>query len=461
MNVRAHHFALPGIVLLLWLVTLAANAPGQLSFDSVVQLMEGRSGNYAGAHPPLMSALLGAFDHVLPGTALYLVFASALFYLPLIALLNTARPRRPWHWLCAVGLVALLASPLMLIYQGTVWKDVLFANLSVTCFACLAFSARQGRSRLSLLAALAGAVLAAALAAGIRQNGLVVPLTAAIALVIQIRQTGQRTSTALRRGLAFLLLAVGVQLGAQHLVQATAARPIPGSLGWGLPVIHRFDVVGMVAHGAAVPARDSIPPEDAHRIGEAAARGYHPSRVEAMDSDAEMRAFLRNLHKPMLMQLWWDMLRAEPLAWLRHRAAVFRWVVLPPDVRLCLPVHLGVEGPPAAVGALGLAVGVRPQDQALYRYAAAAFGTPLFLNLTWIAFAAILLGILLRRRCRVPGDAAMAALLGAAIGFAGSFALIGIACDVRYLFLVPTAVCAALAHVSRGPEPAEMADAPR
>ena len=57
---------------------LALNAPGQISYDSVTQLADGRTGHYNSWHPPLMAFLLGVFDRLVPGTLLFLLFQSLL-----------------------------------------------------------------------------------------------------------------------------------------------------------------------------------------------------------------------------------------------------------------------------------------------------------------------------------------------------------------------------------------------
>jgi hypothetical protein len=57
----------------LWL-----NLPGHLSYDSVVQLAEGRTGVYSGEHPPVMSWLLGLGDALAPGAAAFVVFDTLL-----------------------------------------------------------------------------------------------------------------------------------------------------------------------------------------------------------------------------------------------------------------------------------------------------------------------------------------------------------------------------------------------
>src|SRR5262249_29528055 len=128
-------------------------------------------------HPPLMSWLLGAFDALLPGTGLFVVFNAFLLFATLYAV---TRLHDRVSWLAIPVAVALVLTPQVLIYQTIVWKDVLFANLAISGFACLAHALRRwppSRAKLLLLA-----LLLLALASLTRQNGLIVLLAGAIAL---------------------------------------------------------------------------------------------------------------------------------------------------------------------------------------------------------------------------------------------------------------------------------------
>ena len=69
-----------GVIFAGFVFSLAANLPGHMSFDSVIQLVEGRTGAYAGWHPPVTSWLLGLLDAILPGTALFVVLDTLLIY---------------------------------------------------------------------------------------------------------------------------------------------------------------------------------------------------------------------------------------------------------------------------------------------------------------------------------------------------------------------------------------------
>ena len=106
-------------------VSLAMNLPGHMSYDSVLQLAQGRSGVYNNWHPPVMAWLLGLFDGLVRGTALFVVFDTLLIYGALAVLVCTA-PRTSW---IAAPLILIWAMiPDGLIYPGIVWKDVLFAS---------------------------------------------------------------------------------------------------------------------------------------------------------------------------------------------------------------------------------------------------------------------------------------------------------------------------------------------
>src|SRR3984957_8394511 len=113
---------------------LAMNGPGQLSYDSVSQLADGRASFYNSWHPPVMAWLLGLFDRLVPGTLLFLIFQSLLLLGALLALLWL----KPRGWASAVLAAAIVAMPQWLLYQGEIWKDILFANAAIAGFAALA-----------------------------------------------------------------------------------------------------------------------------------------------------------------------------------------------------------------------------------------------------------------------------------------------------------------------------------
>ena len=116
-------------------VTLGLSWPGHLSFDSIVQLHDGRFGFYHSWHPPVMAWLLGLGDRILPGTGLFVLFDAALLFAALLSLV-WLRPRV--RWLAVAVLLLCLPLPQLVLYQTIVWKDVLFANAMVAGFIALA-----------------------------------------------------------------------------------------------------------------------------------------------------------------------------------------------------------------------------------------------------------------------------------------------------------------------------------
>ena len=100
-----------------------ADWPGHFPPDAINQLAQGRAGVYNFWHPPVMAWMLGLADRIAPGAPLFFVFQAALFFAGLSAL---ALVRGAGWW--AVLLAALISgSPLVLVYQGLVHEDMLFA----------------------------------------------------------------------------------------------------------------------------------------------------------------------------------------------------------------------------------------------------------------------------------------------------------------------------------------------
>ena len=144
---------------------LALNLPGQLSYDSVSQLFDGRFGSYNSWHPAVMAWLLGLFDAVVPGTGLFVGFEAVLVGAAFALSLG-----RNAGWTAAALALGIMLTPQLLLFQGIVWKDVLFADSYVLAFALLARGAREQRPVRLVLFGLFFLFLS--LAGLARQNGL-------------------------------------------------------------------------------------------------------------------------------------------------------------------------------------------------------------------------------------------------------------------------------------------------
>lgn len=409
--------------------SLAANLPGHMSVDSVIALQEGRSGVRQTWAPAAFSATLKVFDALLAGTGLYVAFSSGLLFASLMALPGVRR-RSSWVAVTLAGLA--VVTPQLLIYQGIVWRDVLFANLVIAGFVLLARAdSRWAEGR--PWASLSGAVLCLALAAAVRQNGIILVLFAAAALASMARAAGWRARLGWGFGGFAVTAALALAINALSQPGQTAEHLRPGAEAL---ILQHYDIVGAVAHrpGLNLKKISAVSPEAAARIAAEGPRLYTPTRVDTLDADPEFRRTLWKLPDAAVAKQWRDLIEHHPRAYLAHRLDVFRWTFLTPDLGRCLPVQVGISGPDELIEDLEIDDAPLPKDAALAAYARRFFGTPVFSHLAWAAAAAACAAVLLARRA--PGDAPVAALLAGALAFAASFALISVACDYRYLYLV-------------------------
>jgi hypothetical protein len=440
----APRLAVAAIVVAGAAVSLTVNFPGHFSYDSVVQLAEGRDGAYSGEHPIVMSWLLGLADAAAPGAFLFVVFDTLLIYGALLALVLIARRT---SWLAALLAALCVPLPQLLLYPAIVWKDVLFAGASATGFAALAWAANRWAKPVSRGACLAAGLAALTLAALARQNGaLVLPLAAlAVGWIAGRSAEAGRTRRALIYGLGFLTA------GSVLFVAASAALATrlegPGATTEAWTALQTYDLIAAAARDPHVDlqvlrARDPAVETLIRSKGVALYSPVHVDSIEPvlarMDPDGADAA-------PVAAQ-WRDLIAHRPLLYLRIRATAMRWLVLTPDPDGCVLVYTGIDGPAEEMADSGLRPRKSAMDQALEDYALSFAPTPAFSHAAFGAIGFALLVLLLRRRR--PADIAVAAMLGAAFAFAASFALISIACDYRYLYDLDIAVIAAALYLA-------------
>ncbi|WP_372783554.1 hypothetical protein [Phenylobacterium sp.] len=426
------------------LLTLAANVPGQMSLDSVVALTEARTGVRQTWAPAVSSWILKPFDHMLGGTGLYVTASAALLFFSLMSL-PRLRPRSSW---LAVGLgVLVILTPQIVLYQGIVWRDVLFANLTIAGFVMLAHAAKAWDARPPALP-LAGALACLALAALARQNGVILVVAAAGVLAWTARKDGWRP--ALTWGLGALIAAGVLALGVNRLAQP-AHTPPKLRLNAASLILEHYDVVGAKAHHPSLKLKEigKVDPAAQALIEAKASQIYTPTRVDTLDVDDAFRKTLWHVPDAAMHAQWRRIIVHYPAAYLLHRADVFRWTFLTPKLELCLPAHVGVTGPDGMLKDIGVGIGVDIQDQGLADYARRFYGTPVYSHLTWAIVAVAVIVLLLRRRD--PADWVFVAMLGGALAFTASFAVVSVACDYRYLYLLDLAAMAGVLYTALDP----------
>jgi hypothetical protein len=434
------------LLMLGFCAVVLVNWPGHLSFDSIVQLSDGRAGRYHTWHPPIMAWMLGVGDRLLRGPGLFMAVDAAVLFASLAAL---AIGRKRVLWAAPIVALALVLSPLVLIYQGIVWKDVLYANASVAGFVGLYLFDAAAQTRRTKGLCLAIAFAALGLAALARQNGAVSVLAGAAAVAaITLRRAGPAWRRAIgpalgRAGAAVLLTAVSVVIVSAAL--DTRRVDDPGDAAQ-FQALQQFDLIGGVAHDPKLALNALKSPALAARVRRAAL-SYTPARVDTVARIPGLSDALTSDGKGV-SNAWRAMVHDHLGAYIAHRRDVFLWTLFTPDLAQCVPVFTGVDGPPRLVKALGLVNHQDDRDLALEDYASHFYATPVFSHAAY-GLAAMVLFVLLARR-GLPGDAAIAAMLASALAFTACFVIISFACDYRYLYALDLSVMVAAFHLALG-----------
>ncbi|HEY2359388.1 MAG TPA: hypothetical protein VGH86_18210 [Phenylobacterium sp.] len=427
------------------LLMLSANLPGHLSYDSVAQLYEGHFHLRETWGPALYAWVLGLFDAVIPGTALYVTVSGLLLFASL-ASFSDLRPRTSW---LAVGVAALaVLTPQMLIYQAIVWKDVCFANTALAGLVCLAHAARVWPNAPRRWVFLAFALVLLAVASQVRQNGIIVAFFGAMALG-WIAGAGRW-----RRGLVWGLggfLAVGITGQALTVLSIPPGSPPDPGVSSGLRIVQNYDLVGAAAldNNYRLSILAAADPKDTALILQRAGADYSGRRVDFIDRDQRVTDALWNIPSKAATRQWADLILKHPVLYLRVRWEDFRWVFAPPVIDWCLPIYVGVDAPIEKMTPLGLTHRYAQSDVELANYASWFFDSPVYWHGFYAAISLALAALFLWRR--QPADIVMAALQLSGVGFAASFFIISIACDYRYLYFTDLAALAGLLYAAIDP----------
>jgi hypothetical protein len=181
----------------------------------------------------------------------------------------------------------------------------------------------------------------------------------------------------------------------------------------------------------------------------AAGKLYSPIRSDTLARSAQLQASLMQAPDNVLHRPWLNLLLHYPQLYLQERVQVFRWVLLTPDLRPCVPYVVGLRGPPEVLAELNMKERFGWRDELVDAYGRTFMGTPAFSHLTYLVLAVFELAFLVRRR-RVT-DVVFAMLLLGSVAFCASFFFVSIACDYRYLYLLDMAGLVTLFYLAVAP----------
>jgi hypothetical protein len=389
-----------------------------------------------------MSWLLGLSDWAIPGAALFVLAVALLFFASLLSLLWLV-PRVSW---LAPAVTALcMLTPQVLLYQGIVWKDVLFADSAVAAFVALAHLSLRWTNPRTRYVLITAAVLCLSLAALARQNGIVLLPFGGFALGWIARRSGQTLRQTWTAAAAFCGCVIVLTAAASALF-ALRTAPDRGATKE-IRILEFYDLNGALAHNPNLqlpelarrdPALLALMRRDGRTL-------YSPARSDTLAHSQRLQAALARAPDDILHRPWLDFVVQHPLLYLRARAQVFRWVFVTPDISVCVPYVVGFRGPPQVMNELGFRPRVSPRDRFMDAYGQALIYTPLFSHVTFLLLAIFEIVFLLRRR-GAP-DSAFACMLVASLAFCASFFFISIACDYRYFYVLDLTALTALIYI--------------
>jgi hypothetical protein len=117
-----------------------------MSEDSISQLTQGRAWQFDDWHPPVMAALWGLIDKLIPGPLGMLLLHNGLYWGAAAVFWKVTRRKSVWIGI-AIGLVGFM--PQVLALLGTIWKDV---GLGTSLFlaSALLYTSSQTKSKAAL-----------------------------------------------------------------------------------------------------------------------------------------------------------------------------------------------------------------------------------------------------------------------------------------------------------------------
>lgn len=423
--------------------------PGTLVYDSLVQLLEGRTGIYDFWHPPVMSWLLGLSDRLGGGAAVFMTAQTLVGFSALaVFLLLPRRSSRTAAW--AALFFCLL--PQLLMYQGYVLKDVLLADAVLAGFAALGLALRPRPDR-PLLPWLAVSALFFVLAGLARQNGILfLPFAAAALAALPWRKPNSEEAGVGRFRLGAWLTAalfVGAVLTMQSLVGTAIFRDGDNAdaVQTQFKILRLYDLTGMTGRRPDMPLAvfAAEAPDMDKAIRSIGVRRYTPTKNDTLWEDAVFRKIADETPAETVTKQWWLTVRTNPAGWLIQRAQVFGWLFWPSHIDQCHPFYVGVHGANEHLKALHMSERIDARDWRLWSYADRF--KPVFSHALFAVVAAIALVLCLCRRR--TEDFVVAGMLGGTLAFVASFFVISIACDYRYLYeLDLSALAAALYWLS-------------
>jgi hypothetical protein len=435
---RIHRHLFSALVLasacLITALAIAVHLPGQLSFDSIMQLQEAATGTSLSWNPPFMSALIRWFGGgELGATAIVViccVFTYFGFWLFIDAMLK-AKAKEGVEHSHAIKLIACLAfivNPIIFVNIGIVWKDIIFSSFLSLAIA-LSFQAAVAEFKRAVFFSIAAAVLLSA-ALLIRQQGIfMAPILLCLPIIALLYARGFSLSRKLFTSIGLCLCLVFSSFFLNMQAKQSIVNAGDKSTSVGLRMVMMFDIAGIIVE-SKLPG-DALPATLTPVQREAIEASYSSKRIDFMAANRDAMQWFDAI---AIDQTWQHLVRQQPEAYLKHRLAVFSEILNLKGVEGCLPIHVGVTGRKDFLAALGINSGTDRHDQLVYDTAAVFFEWPIYRH--WFYLILLLIASIALCFTKMPTRIKPMCMVMASATwlYYFSYLLTGVACDFRYLF---------------------------
>ena len=415
-----------------FLLCVVAFYPGYMSPDSAGQLAQARAWQFTDWHPPLMAAVWGLVDRIVPGPSGMLVLQCAAYWGAVALFWRETYRRSVW---LGFALVAFGFMPQVLSHLSAIWKDT-GLGVSLLLASALIYRARQTGSKGALIASLpllfygcgvrlnaAPAVLPLALWAGF------IACSVFASLGSRIQRFSRLLPAAI--GLACFLSIVGA-------VSLTTEALVKGKHSYTGQTVLLHDLAAVSIERGETLFPDYIV-RDEHFSLDKVVQQYTPAVATPVvgieTSGLKISGDARDMDA--LRAKWLEVVPRNLGAYLGHRWATFEWAtgIGQPDV--CLPYLIANTNPKV----------YKTNDLAVHRMLRAYFwalrNTVFFRGFFWLMICAALCYFSLRGG--LGGDLDLVfALASSGLLYGAAYFFIAPSCDFRFFWWTMLAALVAL-----------------
>ncbi|VVP74748.1 hypothetical protein [Pseudomonas fluorescens] len=429
------NFAIGLIVILAFVLActaIALHVPGQISMDTSIQLYEASTGQATSFNPPFMSALMRwvgggeiATSTIVLINAICLYGGLALVAITTIKIKANQESSKIATWRVLITCLV-IANPIIFIYTGIIWKDVLFASL-LTCGCAFGVAANFGSSFRRTLSILLSIFLLACSYLTRQQGIFMAPvlLLVPIASIYYFKPSNKIFST-----LAIVVLFIGTIFFLEALTKSSI-NSLDGKFeSAGYNSIMKYDLAGIVSN-SDMPNKFFVYPISNEQLT-AVRSVYDPSRIDYLERSKIASDWLDQNGE--LRHTWLQMIKQNPSAYLQHRTNAYAALLGLHGIAGTLPIHVGIEGNSTYLASVGMSLGTNKRSQLLYQIATSFYQWPIYKHIFWMITLIVIATVGTISAIPKPLKLIGLSIAASSALMYASFFPTTIASDFRYLF---------------------------